>query len=223
METSAANCPTQKKIHPYRGANGRRSVVGAAFGLLAPNLAKYLAPAGTAFIQAIKVIVVPIVFTVITLGVHQMGRTAKQLGRVTTVSLVYFVVATVISIVIGLVLNAIFRPGLGADLTGVGKLPANFSTAINWSKFFLDMIPSNIVAAMAGTNLLPVLVFAVALGLALSAIGERATPMITGCRFFYGSHLQDDEVDHRDLSIRCLRHHCLAVRHAGHQDYLLAA
>lgn len=175
METTV---PRNRKSIPIAVQMALGLLLGAVFGLVAPNLAKHLAPAGTAFIQAIKVIVVPIVFTVITLGVHQMGRTAKQLGKITTVSLVYFLVATVASIVLGLVLNAIFRPGLGADLTGVGKLPANFSTAINWSKFFLDMIPSNIVAAMAGTNLLPVLVFAVALGLALSAIGERATPMI---------------------------------------------
>ncbi len=152
--------------------------LGVAFGLLVPGMAKHFAPAGTAFIQAIKVIIVPMVFTVITLGVHNMGRMAKQLGKITTVSLVYFLTATVASIVIGLALNGIFHPGLGTNMSGIGKLPANFNTTIDWSKFLLDMIPSNIVAAMAGTNLLPVLVFSVALGLALSAIGERAAPMV---------------------------------------------
>jgi len=153
-------------------------VLGIAFGMLAPNVARQLMPVGTAFIQAIKMIIVPLIVTVITLGVYQMGSSAKELGKVSTVSLVYFLVATVISIVFGLVLNGIFHPGRGADLTGAGKLPANLQMSIDWSKFFLDMIPSNIVAAMAGTNLLPVLVFAVALGLALAAVRERATPFV---------------------------------------------
>jgi DAACS family dicarboxylate/amino acid:cation (Na+ or H+) symporter len=153
-------------------------VLGTVVGLFAPSVAKHFAPAGTAFIQALKVIVVPIVFTMITLGVHDMGRKAKELGKVTTVALIYFVVAALVAILLGLALNGIFRPGLGADLTTAGKMPANFNTTVNWSKFLLDMIPSNIVAAMAGTNLLPVIVFSVALGLALAAIGERATPMV---------------------------------------------
>lgn len=153
-------------------------VLGIACGMLAPHLATKLMPVGTAFVQAIKMIVVPIVFTAITLGVYQMGNNARALGRVSAISLVYFFVATVVSIVIGLALNAIFHPGLGANLAAAHAPAKPIAVSVDWTKFFLDMIPSNVVAAMSGGNVLPVLVFAVLLGVALSTLGERAKPLI---------------------------------------------
>lgn len=162
-------------------------VFGILFGFLLPQAAVYLQPVGTAFVQAIKMIVVPLVFTAITLGIYQMGNMAKELGKVSLVSLTYFFVATVISIIIGLLLNGMFHPGAGADLSQTAKIPDNINTSVNWTKFFLDMIPSNIFAAMSGTNLLPVLVFAVLLGLALASIGDRAKPLISGLDALMGA------------------------------------
>ena len=153
-------------------------VLGVACGFLAPHFSQALAPVGTAFVQAIKMIVVPLVFTAITLGIYQMGNSAKQLGKVSVISLLYFFIATVIAIVIGLALNSMFHPGVGVNLSHTAELPKNLNTTVNWTKFFLDMIPSNVVAAMAGTNLLPVLVFAVLLGLALASTGSRAKPLV---------------------------------------------
>lgn len=153
-------------------------VLGVACGFLAPHFSQALAPVGTAFVQAIKMIVVPLVFTAITLGIYQMGNSAKQLGKVSVISLLYFFIATVVAIVIGLALNAMFHPGVGVNLSHTAELPKNLNTSVNWTKFFLDMIPSNVVAAMAGTNLLPVLVFAVLLGLALASTGSRAKPLV---------------------------------------------
>ena len=149
-----------------------------ACGFLAPHFSQALAPVGTAFVQAIKMIVVPLVFTAITLGIYQMGNSAKQLGKVSVISLLYFFIATVVAIVIGLALNGMFHPGVGVNLSHTAELPKNLNTTVNWTKFFLDMIPSNVVAAMAGTNLLPVLVFAVLLGLALASTGSRAKPLV---------------------------------------------
>ena len=153
-------------------------VLGVVCGFLAPHFSQALAPVGTAFVQAIKMIVVPLVFTAITLGIYQMGSSAKQLGKVSVISLLYFFIATVVAIVIGLALNGMFHPGVGVNLSHTAELPKNINTTVNWTKFFLDMIPSNVVAAMAGTNLLPVLVFAVLLGLALASTGSRAKPLV---------------------------------------------
>ncbi|MFT3669944.1 MAG: dicarboxylate/amino acid:cation symporter [Pseudoxanthomonas sp.] len=153
-------------------------VLGVAFGFLAPQVSQALAPVGTAFVQAIKMIVVPLVFTAITLGIYQMGNSARQLGKVSVISLLYFFIATVVAIVIGLALNGMFHPGMGVNLSHTAELPKNINTTVNWTKFFLDMIPSNVIAAMAGTNLLPVLVFAVLLGLALASTGSRAKPLV---------------------------------------------
>jgi dicarboxylate/amino acid:cation (Na+ or H+) symporter, DAACS family len=65
-----------------------------------------------------------------------------------------------------------------ANLASGTNLPKNISTTLDWTKFFLDMIPSNIVAAMAGANLLPVLLFATILGLALASVGSAAKPVV---------------------------------------------
>ena len=153
-------------------------VLGIVFGFLAPHFSQALAPVGTAFVQAIKMIVVPLVFTAITLGIYQMGNSAKQLGKVSVISLLYFFIATVAAIIIGLALNGMFHPGVGVNLSHTAELPKNINTTVNWTKFFLDMIPSNVFAAMSGTNLLPVLVFAVLLGLALASTGSRAKPLV---------------------------------------------
>ena len=153
-------------------------VLGIVFGFLAPHFSQALAPVGTAFVQAIKMIVVPLVFTAITLGIYQMGNSAKQLGKVSVSSLLYFFIATVVAIIIGLALNGMFHPGVGVNLSHTAELPKNINTTVNWTKFFLDMIPSNVFAAMSGTNLLPVLVFAVLLGLALASTGSRAKPLV---------------------------------------------
>ncbi|KGD78399.1 sodium:dicarboxylate symporter [Tatumella morbirosei] len=153
-------------------------IIGALTGLLFPHFASTLQPVGTAFIQAVKMIVVPLVFTAITLGICQMGKKVGQLGKVSLISMIYFLAATVVSVIIGLVLNQIFHPGAGADLSQHAALPAHIAVSVDWTKFFLDMIPSNIVVAMSGGNLLPVLVFAALLGVALAVTGDRAKPLI---------------------------------------------
>ena len=153
-------------------------ILGALTGLLFPHFASTLQPVGTAFIQAVKMIVVPLVFTAITLGICQMGKKVGQLGKVSLISMIYFFAATVVSVIIGLALNQIFHPGAGADLSQHAVLPAHIAVSVDWTKFFLDMIPSNIVVAMSGGNLLPVLVFAALLGVALAVTGDRAKPLI---------------------------------------------
>jgi len=153
-------------------------ILGALTGLLFPHFASTLQPVGTAFIQAVKMIVVPLVFTAITLGICQMGKKVGQLGKVSLISMIYFFAATVVSVIIGLALNQTFHPGAGADLSQHAALPAHIAVSVDWTKFFLDMIPSNIVVAMSGGNLLPVLVFAALLGVALAVTGDRAKPLI---------------------------------------------
>ena len=146
-------------------------VMGLSVGLLWPDFGERLRPIGTAFVEAVKMIVIPVVFSSVTLGVYRMGRELKVLGRVATICLVYFYLATVVSIIIGLLLNAAFHPGAGAPLAATGK-------SVDWIKFFMDMIPSNIIAAMAEQKVLPTLVFSILFGLALATLGEVALPVI---------------------------------------------
>ncbi|MFK4683298.1 DAACS family dicarboxylate/amino acid:cation (Na+ or H+) symporter [Bradyrhizobium diazoefficiens] len=153
-------------------------VLGLGVGLLWPDFGASLRPIGTAFVEAVKMIVIPVVFAAVTLGLYRMGSELKVLGRVAAISLGYFYLATVISILIGLLLNAAFHPGAGAPLAATGKVPQNLAVSVDWIKFFMDMIPSNIVAAMAEQKILPTLVFAILFGLALASVGKVGEPMV---------------------------------------------
>lgn len=155
-------------------------VVGLGIGLVWPEFGKQLRPIGTAFVLGIQMIVIPIVFSAVTLGVYRMGSEIKALGRVATVCLIYFYLATIISVAIGLGLNGLFHPGIGSDLVATGKLPPNLAASVNWAQFLLDMIPSNIVAAMAGQKIMPTLVFAILFGAGLASSGETAAPLVRG-------------------------------------------
>ncbi|MEA9390117.1 dicarboxylate/amino acid:cation symporter [Acerihabitans sp. TG2] len=177
-EATAKRSGKRKRLLPLPIQMLLGLVLGALAGFLAPAFSSNLQPVGTAFIQAVKMIVVPLVFTAITLGIYQMGSSVGRLGKVSLISMLYFLVSTVISVAIGLLLNNIFHPGAGADLSQHSAIPKHIAVSVDWTKFFLDMIPSNIVVAMSGGNLLPVLVFAAMLGLALATLGVRAKPMV---------------------------------------------
>lgn len=153
-------------------------LLGLLVGLEWPSLGAKLQPIGTAFIQAIQMIVIPLIFSAVTLGVCRMGENARQLGRVAVVAFVWFYVATLFAVLVALGLNGIFHPGVGANLAATGKVPANLMLSVDWTKYLLDLIPTNIVAAMAAQRVLPTLVFAVLFGLGLSRIGATARPVI---------------------------------------------
>ena len=153
-------------------------VLGAAVGLLFPDFAKALQPIGNAFIKAIKMIVIPLVFAAVTLGIYTMGSNLKELGRLGAIAFVWFYIATAIAIALGITLNEIFHPAAGIQLEKTGDIPKNLATSINWVNFFLDIIPANVVDAMQNQKIIPTLFFAVCFGLALSKAGEMGTKVV---------------------------------------------
>ena len=153
-------------------------VIGIVVGLVWPDFSKQLAPVGTLFVKAIKLIVIPLVFAAVTLGIYTMGRDLKQLGRLGAMAFIWFYFATGVSIALGIVLSMIFHPGAGLSLQATGSVPANLATSVNWTNFFLDIVPDNIVAAMAAQKIVPTLFFAVIFGLSLAKIGDRAKPVV---------------------------------------------
>jgi dicarboxylate/amino acid:cation (Na+ or H+) symporter, DAACS family len=153
-------------------------ILGVTLGLFWPKAGGAMQPLSTAFITAVKMIVIPLVFCAVSLGAMKMGRDAPRLGRVALIAFIWFYFASAVAIAIGLTLNSVFHPGLGIHMEIPGGAPPELAAGIDWVKFLLDLIPSNIVAAMAAQKVLPTLVFAVLFGLGLSAIGEaRAKPM----------------------------------------------
>jgi dicarboxylate/amino acid:cation (Na+ or H+) symporter, DAACS family len=147
-------------------------VVGCILGMLNPDLGKELLPLGQAFIKALRMIVIPLVFSSIALGIYNMGRELAVLGRIVGIAFAWFFTATGVCIIAGLVINAIFHPGLGADLSVVGQVPKNTGLKIDLVQFLLDLVPANIVAAMAEQKILQVLLFGILFGAALASIGQ---------------------------------------------------
>ncbi|KML57090.1 sodium:dicarboxylate symporter [Burkholderia cepacia] len=152
--------------------------LGVACGLLFPSAAASLGFVSTIFGHAIKMVVMPLIFLSVTVGVFRTGTKRAQLGKVALSCAVFFVAMTGFAASLGLLLNFLYRPGAGASLAHTGLLPANLASSIDWMKFVTDLVPTNIVGALASGNSLPVLVFGVLLGAALASVPERAAPAI---------------------------------------------
>lgn len=152
--------------------------VGCALGFLWPAFGKELFPLSRAFINALRMLIIPLVFSSIVLGIYRMGQEIRLFGKVIGIAFVWFYLATGTCLLIGLLMNGIFHPGIGVDLTVPGKPPTTTVAAVNWVNFFLDLIPTNVVAAMAEQKILQVLLFGILFGGALSAIGDLALPVV---------------------------------------------
>ena len=155
-------------------------VLGCVVGQLWPSFGSQLQPLGTAFIKAIKMIVIPLVFSAVTLGICKMGSDLRALGKLGGLAFLWFYFATGLCIALGITLCLIFQPGAGVDL-GVGagvKLPGHLAQGMDWTKFFLDLIPDNVIAAMAAQKIIPTLFFAICFGLCLGFMKEKAKPMV---------------------------------------------
>lgn len=153
-------------------------IIGGLIGNYWPDLGKHLAPVGTAFIKSIKMIIIPLIFSAVTMGIYHMASDMKQLGKMAAVTFGWFYLATGTASLIGVLLNQIFHPGRGVELAATGVIPSNLAQSIDWVKFFLDMIPDNVVAVAAAGKILPFLTFCVVFGVALGTMKERAQPII---------------------------------------------
>lgn len=158
-------------------------IIGAIIGLVWKSFGAALLPIGTAFIKLIKMIVIPLVFSAVTLGIYKMGSNFKQLGRLGGIAIGWFFLATGFAALLGIVLSLVLHPGAGIDLQATGKIPDKLSTSISWSQFFLDLIPDNILNAMSNQKILPTLVFAIFFGVSLARAGDIGKPVV---RFLEG-------------------------------------
>ncbi|WP_077614150.1 dicarboxylate/amino acid:cation symporter [Caenibacillus caldisaponilyticus] len=161
-------------------------VIGALIGYLFPNFGQALNPIGTMFINLIKMIVVPIVFTTIVIGVAGSGG-KKSMGKLGLKTIIWFEFITSLILIIGLVLANLLGPGKGIDLShlakqDIGALQANAAKVADFKSMIVDIIPSNVFKAMADGNLLAVLFFAVVFGVAAGKIGKASEPVLNFMR-----------------------------------------
>ncbi|NRT80511.1 cation:dicarboxylate symporter family transporter [Clostridium beijerinckii] len=161
--------------------------IGAAF-YGNPVVASYLQPIGDIFIRLIKMIVVPIVFSSLVVGVAGVGD-IKQVGKIGGKTILYFEIVTTVAIVIGLVVANVAHPGSGINIqelssVSIEKYMNTAETVSNhgFADTFLNIVPTNIFESLSKGDLLAVIFFSVMFGLGVAAIGEKGKPVLAFCQ-----------------------------------------
>ncbi|MFK3740546.1 dicarboxylate/amino acid:cation symporter [Massilia sp. TN1-12] len=135
----------------------------------------------TLFLRLIKMIIAPLVFSTLVVGIAKMGD-AAEVGRIGVKALGWFVIASVMSLTLGLILVNLFRPGDAMALAG--NLPAaNASsgiavTGLTLKDFITHLVPTSIADGMAKNEILQIVIFSIFFGTGAAAVGARATPLI---------------------------------------------
>lgn len=167
-------------------------VAGIILGHFYPAFATQLKPFGDGFIKLIKMMIAPIIFCTIVTGIAGMQDT-KKVGRVGLKAIIYFEIVTTLALIIGLIVINIITPGAGMHINAATLDPKAAENYITQGKsqsltdFILNIIPENIVNAIANNNLLQVLFFSVLMGFALSKIKEKAGPLLKGIQSLEGA------------------------------------
>lgn len=154
-------------------------IVGAAF----PEFGASLKILADIFIKLIKMLIAPIIFLTVVIGIGSMGD-VKKVGKIGGKALIYFEIVSTFALAIGLLIVNIIQPGKGfntdaANAADVSQYTEQAAAAEHgFGAFIMQIIPDNVVGALANGELLPVLFSAVLFGLAAAAIGEPAKPVI---------------------------------------------
>ncbi len=154
---------------------------GILVGLVWPEVGKELKPIGTAFINLIKMMISPIIFCTIVLGVGSVAKAAK-VGRVGTLAIVYFLAMSTVALVIGLVVGNILHPGEGLHLTpeSVEASKEYRGEAASTVDFLIGIIPTTLVSAFTEGSVLQTLLVALLAGFAVQGLGRRGEPILRG-------------------------------------------
>ncbi|WP_410655507.1 cation:dicarboxylate symporter family transporter [Amycolatopsis sp. lyj-112] len=180
---SIADVPAKKRdrTHYLYLAVIAAVALGIAVGILFPTLGKELKPLGTGFVNLIKMMISPIIFCTIVLGVGSVAKAAK-VGRVGGLALGYFLVMSTVALVIGLVVGNLLQPGEGLHLTpeiaekGQDQIAKSEGTV----DFLLGIIPKTLVSAFTEGQVLQTLLVALLAGFALQKLGTKGEPIRRG-------------------------------------------
>ncbi|QPA31480.1 dicarboxylate/amino acid:cation symporter [Thermaerobacillus caldiproteolyticus] len=158
-------------------------ILGVVVGFLFPEFGAKLKVLADGFIKLIKMVIAPIIFFTVVIGIGNMGD-LKKVGRIGGRALIYFEIVTTFALAIGIIVVNLIKPGVGFNTEAVkgGDISqyTQQAEAVNHGavEFLLSIIPDNVVAAMAKGELLPILFFAVLFGLVTASLGEKAKPVV---------------------------------------------
>lgn len=157
--------------------------IGVVLGVVAPETAAAMKPIGDGFIKLVKMLIAPIVFTTVVVGIAHMGE-MRDVGRIGLRALIYFEVVSTVALVIGLIVVTVLQPGAGvgfnpatADTSAVASY-TSASQHLSTVDFILNVIPDTIVGGFARGEVLQVLLFSVLFGLALLRLGPKVHRLV---------------------------------------------
>ncbi|MFD5225198.1 cation:dicarboxylate symporter family transporter [Microbacterium sp. NPDC058342] len=156
--------------------------LGIAVGLIWPEAGQALEPVGKGFVSLIKMMIAPIIFCTIVVGVGSIAK-AATVGKIGGGALIYFMVMSTFALAIGLVVGNIIHPGEGLDMSAASYEVEGEATGTH--EFILGIIPTTFFSAFTGESVLQVLFIALLAGFALQGLGERGAPIMEAVK-----HLQ---------------------------------
>jgi len=157
--------------------------LGALLGFLAPEYGAAMKPLGDGFIKLVRMLIAPIIFTTVVVGMAQTGA-MKEIGRIGVRALIYFEVVSTVALAIGLIVVRTVRPGSGLAIDPAAMDPsavASYTTAsknLSTTQFVLNIIPDAMLGAFTSGEILQVLLVSVLFGLAMLGLGQTAAPLL---------------------------------------------
>jgi len=149
-------------------------VLGIVAGLLLGEQSVILKPIGDLFINAIRMLVVPLIFTTLVAGVTSMGSAAK-LGSIGVKAIGLYLVTTALAITIGLFFGTVLAPGVGVELAGTAPRPV--AAAPGLVERLINIIPDNPIRALADGDVLSIIFFAILFGIGILVAGDKGRPV----------------------------------------------
>ncbi len=177
------NTPTRQKTPLYRSLYIQvlaAVVIGVLLGYFHPSLGEQMKPLGDGFIKLIKMIIAPIIFCTVVVGIAGM-EDMKKVGRTGGLALLYFEIVSTVALVIGLIVVNVLKPGEGMNVNPATLDPKAIATYTTPGKlgtttdFLMNIIPTTVIDAFAKGEILQVLLIAVMFGFALHRFGGRGT------------------------------------------------
>ncbi|MCB8888591.1 dicarboxylate/amino acid:cation symporter [Vreelandella malpeensis] len=175
----------QKKVTQGALAGWRRIALwkkilsGLALGILVGALlgetASIFKPLGDIFINAIMMLIVPLVFSTLIVGITSM-RDPQKMGRIGVRTITLYLFSTAFAITIGLALSTLLQPGVGVELSFDGEVAPNEAPSL--VSILVDLVPRNPLDALANGNIMQIIVFAIGLGISLTLIGDKGEPVM---------------------------------------------
>ena len=154
-------------------------ILGVLFGYFFPELGQSLKPVGDVFIRMIKMIVVPLIFSALVMGIAGTGD-FKQVGRLGVKTLIWFEVATTLALGVGLVVVNVLQPGAGVSVgtLDAGAVNAAAGKSVDMVQMLINIVPTNIVESMSHGSMLQIVFFSTFFGVAAAAAGPAGEPVI---------------------------------------------